>query len=94
MCHGQIIGPYFFERTVSGASYLEFLQDHLPEYLENIPLHTRQRYWFQQDGAPVHFHRAVSTFLDEHYPNRWIGRGGPVTWPPRSPDLNLLDFFF
>ena len=24
---------------------------------------------------------------------RWIGRGGPVPWPPRSPDLNPLDFF-
>ncbi|GBM95153.1 hypothetical protein AVEN_17586-1 [Araneus ventricosus] len=27
-------------------------------------------------------------------PARWIGRGGPVAWPPRSPDLNPLDFFF
>jgi len=25
---------------------------------------------------------------------RWIGRGGPIPWPPRSPDLNSLDFFF
>ncbi|KAJ4434862.1 hypothetical protein ANN_23433 [Periplaneta americana] len=25
--------------------------------------------------------------------NRWIGRGGPVAWPPRSPDLTCLDFF-
>ncbi|KOC59408.1 hypothetical protein WH47_11037, partial [Habropoda laboriosa] len=24
---------------------------------------------------------------------RWIGRGGPVAWPPRSPDLNPLDYF-
>jgi len=22
-----------------------------------------------------------------------IGRGGPVVWPPRSPDLPPLDFF-
>ncbi|GBN20883.1 hypothetical protein AVEN_5412-1 [Araneus ventricosus] len=27
-------------------------------------------------------------------PARWVGRGGPVAWPPRSPDLNPLDFFF
>lgn len=27
------------------------------------------------------------------YPQRWIGRGGPVAWPPRSPDLTPLDFF-
>jgi hypothetical protein len=24
---------------------------------------------------------------------RWIGRNGPVAWPPRPPDLNPLDFF-
>jgi hypothetical protein len=23
----------------------------------------------------------------------WIGRGGPITWPPRSSDLTPLDFF-
>lgn len=27
------------------------------------------------------------------FPNKWIGRGGPVTWPPRSSDLTCLDFF-
>jgi hypothetical protein len=24
---------------------------------------------------------------------RWIGRSGPIAWPPRSPDLTPLDFF-
>ena len=28
--------------------------------------------------------------LNVTYPNRWIGRGGPVQW---SPDLTPLDFF-
>jgi len=27
-----------------------------------------------------------------HFPNRWIGRGSTVDWPPRSPDLTPLDF--
>jgi len=35
----------------------------------------------------------VRRFLDERYPNRWIGRKGPITWPPRSPDLTPLDFY-
>ncbi|KAG8228356.1 hypothetical protein J437_LFUL006807 [Ladona fulva] len=26
--------------------------------------------------------------------NGWIGRGGPIAWPPRSPDITPLDFFF
>jgi hypothetical protein len=25
---------------------------------------------------------------------RWIGRGALIAWPPRSPDLTPLDFFF
>jgi len=37
--------------------------------------------------------RDVTTFLDETFPGRWIGRGGPTAWPPRSPDLTQLDFF-
>ena len=31
--------------------------------------------------------------MDATFPNRWIGRVGPTTWPPRSPDITPLDFF-
>jgi len=41
-----MVKPDHFEHTVSGAIYLQFLQDYLPEYLENIPLNIRQRCWF------------------------------------------------
>ncbi|GBM91319.1 hypothetical protein AVEN_55995-1 [Araneus ventricosus] len=33
-------------------------------------------------------------FLNATYLARWIGRGGPVAWPSRSPNLNPPDFFF
>ena len=36
----------------------------------------------------------VCDFLDIGFSGRWIGRGGPITWPPRSPELTPLDFFF
>jgi len=36
--------------------------------------------------------RDVTTFLDETFLERWIGRGCPTAWPPRSPDLTTLDF--
>ncbi|KAJ4448490.1 hypothetical protein ANN_10506 [Periplaneta americana] len=32
-------------------------------------------------------------YLDRRFPDRWIDRGGPIAWPPRSPDLNPLDFY-
>jgi len=58
----------------------------------------RHDYLFQQDGAPPHWHLAVRTFLNEHLPNRWIGRAGQndqvfCKWPPRSADLTVCDFF-
>ncbi|KAJ4441713.1 hypothetical protein ANN_11571, partial [Periplaneta americana] len=39
----------------------------------------------------LHYHHQVR--LDRRFPDRWIGRGGPIAWPPRSPDLNPLDFY-
>ena len=49
---------------------------------------------FQQDGAPPHYANIVREFLDTTFPQRWIGRGGFKAWPPRSPDITPLDFFF
>jgi len=39
--------------------------------------------------------RRIYTFgvLNERFPDAWIGRGGPIPWPPRSPDLSPLEFF-
>jgi len=31
-------------------------------------------------------------YLNPKFPNRWIGRGGNQNWPPRSPDMNPLDY--
>ena len=48
---------------------------------------------FQQDGAPPHFSNKTRNLLNRHLNNRWIGRGGPIPWPARSPDLTICDFF-
>ena len=49
--------------------------------------------WYQHDWAPAHFSIAARQVINDKYPNRWIGRGGPVPWPPRLSDLTPLDFF-
>ena len=49
--------------------------------------------YFQQDGAPPHWLTAVREHLNKTFPNRWIGRRGPIPWPPRSPDITPLYFF-
>jgi hypothetical protein len=44
-------------------------------------------------GAPKHLHNEVRSYLDERLRNHWIGRGGPMEWPQRSPNLTRMDFF-
>ncbi|KAJ4445382.1 hypothetical protein ANN_07187 [Periplaneta americana] len=60
---------------------------------EDTPLINRQHIHFLHDGAPAHFNRTARRYLDRRFPDGWIGRGGPIAWPPRSPDLNPLDFY-
>lgn len=90
----HLIGPHFFPRRLTGEVYLHFLRNDLPVLLEEVPLQVRNSMWLLQDGAPPHFSVAVREYLNEIFPNRWIGREGFVPWPPRSPDLNPMDFFF
>ncbi|KFM69781.1 hypothetical protein X975_15179, partial [Stegodyphus mimosarum] len=47
----------------------------------------------QQDDAPPHGDTIVRNSLNDHFTGRWIGRGGPIPWPLRSPDITPLDFF-
>jgi len=78
---------------VNANTYLDLLTDQLPHLLENVDLEITRRIFFQQDGASPYFARIVRRFLDERYPNRWIGREGLIAWPPRSPDLTSIDFY-
>ena len=60
--------------------------------IETFEQETVNRVIFMQDGAPPHFSCFVPDVLNERFPDAWIGRGGPIPWPPRSPDLSPLHF--
>lgn len=89
----RLIGPYIMPQRLDGPAYLDFLQNTLPLLLEDVPYQQRLTNFFMHDGAPPHFSRLVRDHLNQTHPDRWIGRGGPISWPPRSPDLNPLDYF-
>lgn len=89
----RLIGPFILPNRMDGLQYLQFLRNDLPGLLEDVPLEVRGRMWFLHDGAPPHYRLVVRDYLTQLNGIRWIGRGGPVAWPPRSPDLNPLDFF-
>lgn len=89
-----VVGPYFFDGNLNARKFLRFLRRDFCVLLENIPLNLRSRMWVQLDGAPAHFSLNVRTYLNRKFPEKWIGRGGPNNWPPRSPGLTKMDFFF
>lgn len=91
--NNRVIGPVFIEGNLTATRYLTLLRNQLENFIDELPLNDRRIMYFQQDGAPPHFSLEVRAYLDELLPERWIGRRGPVEWPPRSPDLTPLDFF-
>ena len=90
-CKG-VVGPIILHMTVDQHVYLNMLTDTI---ITQVREQQQQNdFYFQQDGAPPHFALTVRALLDKEFPNRWIGRRGTVDWPPRSPDLTPMDFFF
>lgn len=88
----EVIGPFFFaEKTINGNVYLDMLENYCFPQLDDME--NANSLYFQQDGAPPHYKTIVRDALDVKFPNRWIGRGGPIAWSPRSPDLTPCDFF-
>jgi transposase len=93
LLNDRVIGPFFIDGNMTSDRYLELLQAQVGPTLEELP-DLPETLWFQQDGAPPHYGLQVREFLNQAFPETWIGRRGPVAWPPRSPDLTPLDFFF
>ena len=87
----NLIGPLILPNRLTGASYLQFLQQEVP--FETVPVAQRREMWLQQDGAPAHNTGAVRDYLLSIFRGRLIANNGPIKWPPRSPDLTPLDFF-
>lgn len=91
----DIIGPFFFDENVNGDTYLEMIVDNVLPELHRMGYDSMD-ICFMHDGAPAHITREVRQCLDENFLH-WIGRFDGerkiYDWPPRSPDLNMLDFF-
>lgn len=92
--NNTLIGPFFIDGNLNAQKYETMLRDEIVPEIRRKSGENFENIWFQQDGAPAHFGREVVRFLNENFPNQWIGRRGEIEWPPRSPDLAPLDYFF
>ena len=48
---GYFSGPFELPSNLNGPIYLNFLEEHFNELLEDVPLVIRQNMWFMQDEA-------------------------------------------
>jgi hypothetical protein len=46
----------------------------------------------QHDAVSPNLSLIATHYLNQQLPNRWVGRSSGQIWPPRSPDLNPLDY--
>lgn len=89
----RIVGPIFYEENLNGAKYASIIENDLAALLDELPLQYRVGMWFQQDGCPSHTSIVARNKLNAMFPGQWIGKYGPVNFPPRSPDLTVLDYY-
>ena len=69
--HDKINGPFFFaEKSIIPQIYLNVLTEYmLPQFEQYQP-----QVIFHQDVAPPHWGLEICQFLNETFPDRWIGR--------------------
>jgi hypothetical protein len=86
-------------RTSETSVDNHFTRQYNPE--DSSELHTRRRenlkshmsitaFTINVQNVFPHISCAIKTNLYRRFPGRWLGRGSPHHWPPRSPDLSLL----
>ncbi|QQP49253.1 Putative dde superfamily endonuclease [Caligus rogercresseyi] len=66
--------------------YLSMLNDQVLPWIK--AKYGETFFTFQQDSAPAHGSKLVQEWCKQNFPAFW----DKFTWPPSSPDLNVLDF--
>jgi hypothetical protein len=86
LMHDLIFGPFAVAETETiNGMFLSFFFFRFLKFMIYPMLAT-----FICSSSP---HDVLRATLGKIFPNIWIGRSGPILWPPRSPSLTFLDFF-
>jgi len=89
----KLIGPFVFDNSLTSGTYKLFLRHALRGLLECTVFMVSGQLYFQCDGAESLYTQHVKQYLQECFLDHWLGHGGPLAWPPRSPDLTLLNYY-
>ena len=85
----KLCSPFWVPEAVNLTSNAStaFLDEHLSQRLDNLPLSLRLKIIFMHDSAPSHAAMATTTFLESQ---TFVGETFMI-WPPCSPDLNPIE---
>lgn len=90
---GKVVLHWFDEGERENQHiYLNMLQTVAWPAVSNVA--TRRGYWWQQDGATCHTTALVLDWLRDKFGDRIISNKSERRWPPKSPDLSPLDYWF
>ena len=89
-CRG-VTPPFFMEENekVNQVSFQQHLEKDIIPALER--LYPRKDFVYVQDRASSHRAKTVQAYLSKTLKSRFVTG---AQWPPNSPDLNPLDFYF
>jgi len=86
MSRRSIIGPIFFDATITTAAYMDIFNTFVNQlYDEKLSIG-----YIQQDGATSHTSHASMAEIQSFFGDRVISKG---LWPRRSPHLTPPDYF-
>jgi len=79
------LGPLvFFDGRLNSDKYIEILENNLPTAFEKFPPEQSSKILYQQDNARPHTSAKTSKYFKKK-------RVKLIPWPPRSPDLNIIE---
>ena len=88
----NILGPIFINGSLTGEGYVSLLQNEISALIEDLA--PPYPIWYLHDGCPAHNYGPAQDYLAESFPGQVIGtHTQPLSWPPRSPDMNKCDYF-
>ncbi len=90
---GRILGPHFVNGNLDSREYLRIIRYNVIQREFAALDINQENVWWQQDGAPAHTSNQTMQYLHGRFPGKVISKRGDFLWPPRSPDLAILDFF-
>ena len=88
----RLIGPFVFDNNLTGNIW-SLPEAWVTKFVGRHPVNDKEPNVLPTWWGSATLHSARTGVLKWIFSNRWLGRGGPIAWPPRSPDLTPMDYY-